>query len=210
MSTPSWFFLTSGQAKIDFSVATGAFDPRGTTAIFQGKTLPAPPHNPNPVVSSAVLGESTGEKRIEVDLTRQYLYAFEGDRKVYEFPVSTGKPWTPTPTGEFRTWIKLRYTKMSGGSQALGTYYYLPNVPYVMFFQGDNAPSWKGYAIHGAYWHINFGRPMSHGCVNMLPGDAEKIYYWADPQLTDGKASIKATTENPGVRIVIYGTTPRV
>ena len=96
---------------------------------------------------------------------------------------------------------------MSGGSQALGTYYDLPNVPFTMFFYNDKQPKWRGYAIHGAYWHNNFGHPMSHGCVNMSIAESEQIYYWAQPNLQD-RASIQTTADNPGTRIIIYGTTP--
>ena len=62
---------------------------------------------------------------------------------------------------------------MTGGSKALGTYYNLPNVPYVMYY-------YQGYGIHGAYWHNNFGHPMSHGCVNMKPEEAGIVFNWAD------------------------------
>ena len=95
----------------------------------------------------------------------------EGDATVNSFLVSTGK-WYPTPTGEWRIWTKLRYTRMKGGSKALGTYYDLPNVPYTMYYN-------QGYGIHGAYWHNNFGHPMSHGCVNMRPVEAGIVFSWA-------------------------------
>lgn len=126
-----------------------------------------------------------GPKKVEVDLTHQRLYAFEGERKMYDFPISSGKPWWPTPTGTFKPWTKLRYDRMIGGSRALGTYYDLPNVPYVVYF-------YKGYAIHGAYWHNNFGVPMSHGCVNVSPADMSLLYPWMDYSTT----------------ISIYGQTP--
>lgn len=143
--------------------------------------------------SQAVLGDVTN-KKIYVDLSKQRLYAFEGDTIIYEFPVSTGK-WYATPTGEFRIWTWLRYTRMSGGNKANGTYYNLPNVPYTMFFSNNAVPRYRGYAIHGAYWHNNFGQPMSHGCVNMKEADVAQIYQW--------------TYKNTEVPVVIYGTTPR-
>lgn len=124
-------------------------------------------------VASKVLGQTTTgeEKWIEVDLSEQRLYMKEGTNSVGSFLVSTGK-WAPTPTGEWRIWIKLRYTRMRGGSRALGTYYDLPNVPYTMYY-------YKGYGVHGAYWHNNFGQPMSHGCVNMKPEEAGIVFNWA-------------------------------
>jgi lipoprotein-anchoring transpeptidase ErfK/SrfK len=110
--------------------------------------------------------------------------------------VSAGK-WAPTPTGDFRIWIKLRYTLMHGGSKELHTYYYLPNVPYTQYF-------YKGFGLHGAYWHNNFGQPMSHGCVNLSIPDAEKLFYWTSPVLPEGKNQVTPTKDNPGTRVVIH------
>lgn len=158
-----------------------------------------------------VLGLTTnnGEKRIEVDLTNQRVYAIEGDQIVYQFVVSTGK-WGRTPTGEFTIWMKVRSQLMKGGSRELGTYYYLPNVPYVMFFYNDQIAKMRGFSFHGTYWHDNFGHPMSHGCINMRTEDAKTLYEWATPVVTDPKAwSTPATPENPGTKVVIYGVTPK-
>jgi len=145
-------------------------------------------------------------KRIEVDLTNQRLYAYEGDTLVYNFLISSGK-WYKTPTGVFHIWIKLRYTRMTGGSKTLHTYYDLPNVPFTMYFYNDQIPQSAGYGIHGTYWHHNFGHPMSHGCINMRTQDAQTLYYWANPDL-QGNQSIHASTDNPGTEVVIFGTTP--
>lgn len=152
-----------------------------------------------------VLGDTTAVKRIYVDLNQQHLYAKEDDTTVMDFPVSTGK-WNRTPTGIFRIWIKLRYTRMAGGNRAIGTYYNLPNVPYTMFFYNDVVSKSDGYSIHGTYWHNNFGHPMSHGCVNMKIEDVEKLYAWAYPQ-TLGNTTY-ATKDNPGTEVIIYGTAP--
>lgn len=120
-----------------------------------------------------VLGDSTSSnKRILIDISDQKLYMQESGNTVGTFLVSTGK-WAPTPTGSFAIWTKLRYTTMAGGNPALGTYYNLPNVPYTMYF-------YQGYGIHGAYWHNNFGNPMSHGCVNMRPEEAGIVFNWAN------------------------------
>lgn len=187
---------------------SGRFDPQEARAEFQGKIVAVPSQETLAYISPEkdVLGETSGPKRIEVNLTNQHLYAYEGDQVVMDFPVSTGK-WFPTPTGEFNIWVKLRYTKMEGGSKAINTYYYLPNVPYTMFFYGDNASKGAGYGIHGAYWHNNFGHPMSHGCINMAIEDAGKVFAWADPQTSGWSAP--ATADNPGTKIVIYGDTPK-
>ena len=83
-----------------------------------------------------------------------------------EFIVSTGTSAHPTVTGQFRIYVKLRSTAMAGPG------YYLPDVPFTMYF-------YKGYALHGTYWHSNFGMPMSHGCVNLRTSDAEWLFNWA-------------------------------
>ena len=167
--------------------------------VYLGKRVAVPQNEPTQYAledTQIVLGEMTNNtnKRLYVDLTQQKILAFEGDRMVYDFPVSTGK-WYLTPTGEFRIWTWLRYTRMSGGSKANGTYYNLPNVPYTMFFANAQVPKYRGYGIHGAYWHNNFGVPMSHGCVNMREADVAKIYEW--------------TFKDQSIPLVIYGTTPK-
>jgi hypothetical protein len=192
----------------------GEYDSSKKIAIFHGKELRVPGEITGPYLSyndnliniedpatSGVLGsKSNKDKRIEIDLSAQKLYAFEGDKKKMSFDVSTGK-WGLTPTGEFRIWTKLKYTLMAGGSKDNGTYYYLPNVPFTMYF-------YKGYGIHGTYWHDNFGHPMSHGCVNMRTPDAEKLFYWANPVLPTDTNSVTSTEDNPGTKVIVYGTTP--
>ena len=179
-----------------------------TAAVFHG-TSATPPVLASITNLQRVLGTNTdGEKRIEVDLTRQRVLAFEGNRKVFEFPVSTGK-WGATPTGEFRIWVKVRSQLMSGGNKNDNTYYYLPNVPYVMFFYNSQVDKSRGFSLHGTYWHNNFGHPMSHGCVNMRTEDVALLYQWADPPVVDAKAwSVHAAADNPGTKIIIYGVTP--
>lgn len=190
------------------SLYKGNYDSTKTVAYFHGQRFDVPSEASTVFVGEPfayeenVLGSrSGGEKRIEVDLNKQKLYAYEGTRRKYTFDVSTGK-WNLTPTGEFRIWTKLKYTLMAGGSKEQGTYYYLPNVPYTMFFYQD-------YGIHGAYWHSNFGHPMSHGCINMRIEDAEKLFYWANPPLPQERNSTLASKDNPGTKVVIYGETPK-
>ncbi|HNZ16200.1 MAG TPA: L,D-transpeptidase family protein [Anaerolineaceae bacterium] len=110
--------------------------------------------------------EPLGDKWIDINLSQQMLYAFEGDTLIASFLVSTGLPDTPTVTGTYYVWVKLYYDDMSGPG------YYLPDVPYVMYF-------YRGYGIHGTYWHNNFGYPMSHGCVNMETSQAGWLFDWA-------------------------------
>lgn len=103
---------------------------------------------------------------IDVDLSYQRLTAYEGSTVVNSFIVSTGTWQYPTVAGDYQIYIKLPYQDMSGPG------YYLPNVPSVMYF-------YEGYAIHGTYWHNNFGNPMSHGCVNLTISDALWMYNFA-------------------------------
>jgi lipoprotein-anchoring transpeptidase ErfK/SrfK len=107
-----------------------------------------------------------GVRWIEVNLTQQRVYAWEGDVLANSFIVSTGTWATPTVTGTFSIWNKTPIQTMSGPG------YSLPNVPWVMYFYQD-------YGFHGTYWHNNFGTPMSHGCVNLTIPDSEWLYNWA-------------------------------
>ncbi|MCU0520287.1 MAG: LysM peptidoglycan-binding domain-containing protein [Anaerolineae bacterium] len=128
-----------------------------------GSTPTQPPApQPTPVPNPG----GSGERWIDVNLSQQRITAYEGSTPVYSAIVSTGLPGTPTVVGTFSIYVKYRYTPMSGPG------YYLPNVPHTMYF-------YRGYAIHGAYWHNNFGQPMSHGCVNLSLADAEWFYNFA-------------------------------
>jgi lipoprotein-anchoring transpeptidase ErfK/SrfK len=106
-----------------------------------------------------------GEKWIDVNLTEQTLTAYVGEQAVFHTVVSTGTRRTPTVVGTYRVYSKYVSTPMSGPG------YYLPNVPHTMFF-------YRGYSIHGTYWHDNFGTPMSHGCVNLTKADAKWLFEW--------------------------------
>lgn len=133
-------------------------------------TPQAPPTSEyTPPTAKPVAGN--GARWIDINLSEQRLYAYEGDVAINVFIVSTGTWATPTVTGTFKIWNKTRVQDMSGPG------YYLPNVPYVMYF-------YKDYGIHGTYWHNNFGTPMSHGCVNLSIPDAEWLYYWAYEGMT--------------------------
>ncbi len=185
---------------------SGKFDPNEKSGEFMGKVVKIPDQSLPSNSENAVLGDSiTSNKHIYIDLTNQKLYAKEGDNVVYEFLISSGK-WGKTPTGDFNIWIKLNATRMKGGSRELGTYYDLPNVQWTMFFYNNQIPKSRGYGIHGAYWHNNFGHPMSHGCINMRTEEAKLIYDWANPVSVG--YSTRATADNPGTPITIYGKAP--
>lgn len=111
----------------------------------------------------------TEERWIDIDLSEQILIAFEGTRPVRHFVISSGLPDTPTVTGTFRIRAKVRSQTMSGPG------YSLPNVEWVQYFFQD-------YALHGSYWHNNFGNPMSRGCINLTNEDAKWLFDWAGPE----------------------------
>jgi len=119
-----------------------------------------------PAPSAPGYASGNGERWIDVDLTNQSLYAYEGDSVVNSFIVSTGTWLTPTVTGQYKVYVKIRSGSMSGPG------YFLPDVPYIMYF-------YKSYGLHGTYWHNNFGTPMSHGCVNLRTDNAAWLYNWA-------------------------------
>ncbi|MBI2021870.1 L,D-transpeptidase [Candidatus Daviesbacteria bacterium] len=182
---------------------SGDFDESSTAAIFDSQIIDYPKTSLAQANSTSldknVLGtnNSAGEEKwIEVSLDEQKVRAWEGNRIVMEFLISSGK-WAPTPKGTFYIWYKTRYQKMEGGSKSLGTYYNLPNVPNNMFF-------YKGYALHGAYWHNNFGQPMSHGCVNEPLDKAAAIFEWAGPAVPEGQNAVRATKENPGTKVFVH------
>ncbi len=176
----------------------------GKSGTFLGRVVTPPTYLAGDSLGSKVLGSTAGEKHIFVDLATQTLRAYEGDKLVYTFPVSTGK-WGETPTGDFRIWVKLRYTRMEGGSG--NTYYNLPNVPYTMFYSNSEVSKSRGYSMHGAYWHNNFGHTMSHGCINMRSEDAGVLFAWAQPA-TDGHTTYESKND-PGTLVTVYGEPPK-
>ena len=103
---------------------------------------------------------------IDVDVSKQEVTAYVGATYVRRFTVSTGTRAHPTVLGQFRVYAKYRAAPMSGPG------YYLPGVPFILYF-------YKGFSLHGTYWHDNFGTPMSHGCVNMRTPEAEWLYNFA-------------------------------
>lgn len=107
-----------------------------------------------------------------MNLSEQWLYAYEGGVLVYSAPVATGKDGFNTPAGTFRIGYKVELQTMRGSIN--GETWEVPNVPHAMYFNGD-------VALHGTYWHNLFGTGIriSHGCVNLRLGDAAWLYQWA-------------------------------
>lgn len=121
-------------------------------------------------------GNASTTKKIVVNRSLQKLYAYEGDSLFMEVYISTGLEFTPTPRGTFTVFKKTPSRYMQGPLPNLpdNQYYDLPGVPWNLYFTHGGA------VIHGAYWHNSFGKPYSHGCVNLSPEDARKLYDWAE------------------------------
>jgi LysM repeat protein len=134
--------------------------------VGQRLTIPGGGGGGGSTPSSGGGGGGGGAKWIDVDLSSQTTRAYQGNTLVRSMVVSTGVSYYPTPPGRFTIYAKYPSYTMSGPG------YYLPGVPHTMFF-------YKGYALHGTYWHSNFGTPMSHGCINLTQGDAAWLYSWA-------------------------------
>jgi lipoprotein-anchoring transpeptidase ErfK/SrfK len=117
------------------------------------------------------------EKRIVVDLATQLVTAFEGEKLVFSERCASGVKGTDTPKGDFLTYHKGASVHMTNEGDALEdeNVYSLPGVPWCSFFTS------MGNAFHGTYWHNDFGRPRSHGCVNLPTPAAKFIYRWTQP-----------------------------
>lgn len=134
--------------------------------------LPEPPGDPNGFAAS-------GKKWIDVSIRKQMLVAFEGKKAVFATLVSTGiggmgdpKETHATARGIF--YIHAKHVSATMDGDEATDSYDLRDVPYIQYF-------FEGYALHGAFWHDDFGRPRSHGCVNLAPLDAAWLFQWTDP-----------------------------
>ncbi|MGK7936409.1 MAG: L,D-transpeptidase [Xenococcaceae cyanobacterium] len=103
---------------------------------------------------------------IEIDLSEQHLIAWSGKKQIFTAIVSTGKATTPTYAGIYTIQRKYPQDRMRGAD------YDIPNVPNVMYFD-------RGYALHGADWHNNFGTAVSHGCINLPINNAQWLFNWS-------------------------------
>lgn len=126
-----------------------------------------------------------GEKWMDVNVTKQTVVLYEGEKPVYATLISSGeagledpKHTTATKRGIFR--IHTKHISATMASDEVGEEFELRDVPYVQYFDKE------GYALHGAYWHDRFGVPKSHGCINLAPEDARRIFHWTEPQVPAG------------------------
>jgi hypothetical protein len=143
---------------------------------------------------------SDGEKWIDVNITLQRLVLYEGTRPVYATLVSTGEAGledpehtTATKRGIFR--IHTKYFTATMDSDEIGEEFELRDVPYVQYFT-------EGYALHAAYWHDVFGQPKSHGCVNLAPEDARRLFFWTEPHIPPGWHGASAGAKGKGGTVV--------
>jgi len=125
-----------------------------------------------------------GERWLDVNITKQTLVAYDGEKPVFATLVSTGEAGlddheksTATKRGIFR--IHTKHVSATMASDEVGEEFELRDVPYVQYFE-------EGYALHGAYWHDRFGTPKSHGCINLSPEDARRLFFFTQPAVPEG------------------------
>ncbi len=135
------------------------------------------------------ISPGVADKRIDVNLTEQRLTAYEGNDAVMTASVATGTVFDSidgverdfrTPVGTFRVLRKRASRHMQGGTPGID-YFDLPGVPWVTYF------TWEGVALHGTYWHNDYGRQRSHGCVNLTPEQARWLFLWTEPAVPAGE-----------------------
>jgi hypothetical protein len=130
-------------------------------------------------------GVGPTERWLDVDLASQTLVAYEGDRPVFATLVSTGigAPGSPlaTPTGVFRIRSKHRAASMDNLEHTGVVPYSYEDIPLVQYFT-------ERVALHAALWHQRFGRPASHGCINLSPADADRLFAFTSPRLGPAEA----------------------
>jgi len=137
-----------------------------------------------------------GEHWFDVELASQTLTAYVGDHPVFATLVSTGRGPEGsalfTPKGIHHIWVKLAASDMDNlENLEANENYAIQAVPWVMYFQ-------QGYGLHGTFWHHAFGRVQSHGCVNLSPADAERLFNWASPRLPSGWTAALPTVYERG------------
>jgi hypothetical protein len=127
-------------------------------------------------------GVAEDEVWLDVDLEQHTLTIYEGPVAQYVTVVSSGSPKNPTPTGLFRIQAKHAWGDMRSLPGEEDEPYYVEAVPWVMYFRGR-------YALHGTFWHNRFGFRLSHGCVNLAPQDAARVYAATRPDPLPGWSS---------------------
>jgi lipoprotein-anchoring transpeptidase ErfK/SrfK len=184
-------------ANVMLRIDAGADTGTGTsTAWMRARDLARARLAPPPVEAGF---DGAAERWIDVDLAQQTLVAYEGARPVFASIVSTGKgpqrSEFATPLGAHRIWVKIFTTKMDNlEKEDIEKHYALEDVPWVQFFD-------KAVALHGAFWHHDFGHIHSHGCVNLAPLDARWLYAFTAPHLPVGWTAVFPTKSEPGTLV---------
>lgn len=161
------WLMPVGELLVDkYNLSTAPVD-QGNIPTYS-EDLFVPPPTPTPDIPEL---PADGERWIEINLSSQYLIAWQGNVPFLETYISSGRPEFATPTGTFYINSKVPSEDMEGVLG--GEYYNVPEVPDTMYFTN------VGHAIHGTYWHNNFGTPMSHGCINVPLGTSTQLYNWA-------------------------------
>jgi hypothetical protein len=143
----------------------------------------------------AAISPGKPDKWVQIDCNVQTLTCYVNNAAVFNTPVATGLSGTPTPRGEFHILYKRHTRRMIGGSDT--DRYDLPGVAFPTYF------THSGVAIHGTYWHNDYGRPHSHGCVNVSHQAAQWIFRWVEPVVPYETYTQEADETNPGTRIVV-------
>ena len=143
------------------------------------------------------LGIAEDEVFVHVDLSEQTLVVYRGPTPIFATLVSTGAEGHETPTGYFRIQRKMISDTMANlGSDAGDDAYRIEDVPWTQYFEGS-------LALHGAFWHDRFGLPRSHGCINLSPQDAHRLFELTQPTLPMGWHGVEASRELPGSRVLV-------
>jgi hypothetical protein len=137
-------------------------------------------------------GVEPSDRWIDIDIEQQVLVAYEGPTPIFATLVSTGRDTkqSATPLGVFQIWVKLEYSDMNDIERTdLDRNYSIQDVPWVQFFKGS-------YGFHAAFWHDDFGRRRSHGCINLSPTDARYLFQFTQPILPPGWNAILPMPED--------------
>jgi hypothetical protein len=173
--------------------AGGSYARVSDTLWIRAKDVRHPTKAPPPPEPEIELGA----RWIDIELATQTLVAYEGTTAVFATLVSTGKgqrkghPFE-TPTGVHRIWVKLLTATMDNlEDDNASRYWRIEDVPFVQFFS-------KGVGLHAAFWHRSFGHVRSHGCVNLAPLDARRLFSWTGPRLPSGWTAALPTGHDRG------------
>jgi hypothetical protein len=144
------------------------------------------------------------EKKIVANVTYQTLSCFEGNNEVFFCRMSSGQKYNSlgavsnelaTPVGDLSAWWKIISKNMTAGNEQAG--YSTPAVPWCTFISGE------GVAIHGAFWHNDFGERRSHGCINVKPEEAKWIFRWTTPNISLVQSEQRLTFPDHGTPVSV-------